>query len=165
MIVRPPETAHPGHERPARDDARPERLPTDVPPHVLEMLRRGREDPRRPRALRGGPARLGRATAPRAGTRSRPRRSSSARGRARPSCSEAAAHFELGQHLHRAGDVDAARAHCREAHRLDPDNWTYKRQAWNFEDPLQGPTEHYDSDWLSDVKTSGAENYYPLPDL
>jgi tetratricopeptide (TPR) repeat protein len=77
----------------------------------------------------------------------------------------AAAHFELGQHLHRTGDVDAARAHFRAAHRLDPENWTYRRQAWSFEDPLQGPSEHYDSDWLSDVKASGAENYYPPPDL
>ena len=49
----------------------------------------------------------------------------------------------------------------REAHRLQPDNWTYKRQAWTFVDPLQGPTEPYDSDWLSDVKEIGAENYYP----
>ena len=46
-----------------------------------------------------------------------------------------------------------------------PTNWTYRRQAWSFEDPLQGPTEHYDGDWLSDVRASGAENYYPLPDL
>ena len=77
----------------------------------------------------------------------------------------AAAHFELGQHLYRAGDVNPARAHFRAAHRLDPDNWTYRRQAWSFEDPLQGPSEHYDSDWLSDLKASGAENYYSLPDL
>ena len=78
---------------------------------------------------------------------------------------DAAAHFALGQHLHWGDDLEGARAHFREAHRLDPGNWTYRRQAWSFEDPLQGPTEHYDSDWLSDVKSSGAENYYPLPDL
>ena len=34
-----------------------------------------------------------------------------------------------------------------------------------MEDPLQGPTEHYDSDWLSDVRAAGAATYYPLPDL
>ena len=56
----------------------------------------------------------------------------------------------------------AAIPHWREAHRLYPDNWTYKRQAWNFEDPLrQGPTDVYDSSWFEDLKKIGAENYYP----
>ena len=74
----------------------------------------------------------------------------------------AAAEFELGQHLHRAGDHDAAIPHWRAAHRLAPQNWTYKRQAWNFEDPVrQGHTDAYDSSWFEDVKKIGAENYYP----
>ena len=78
----------------------------------------------------------------------------------------AAAHFELGQHLHRNGDHPAAIPHWREAHRLQPDNWTYKRQAWNFEDPVrQGHTDAYDSSWIEDVKKIGAENYYPAVDL
>jgi len=83
------------------------------------------------------------------------------RSAARPkSVSEAAANFELGQHLHRNGHEAAARPFFRAAHRLQPENWTYKRQAWSMVDPLQGPTEHYDSDWLSDVKKIGAKNYY-----
>ena len=53
----------------------------------------------------------------------------------------------------------------REAHRLAPDNWTYKRQAWTLADPLQGPTSEYDSDWLTDVRKIGAENYYPAVEL
>ena len=74
----------------------------------------------------------------------------------------AAAHFELGQHLHRSGAHAAAIPHWREAHRLDPDNWTYRRNAWNFEDPTrQGHTDAYDSSWYEDVKKIGAENYYP----
>ena len=73
----------------------------------------------------------------------------------------AAANFELGQHLHRTGRVEDARPFFRAAHRLQPENWTYKRQAWSMVDPLQGPTEHYDSDWLSDVRKIGAQNYYP----
>jgi hypothetical protein len=77
----------------------------------------------------------------------------------------AAAHFELGQHLHRSGHVDAARPFFREAHRLQPDNWTYKRQAWSLIDALQGPTPYYDSDWLADVRKIGAENYYPKLEL
>jgi hypothetical protein len=75
--------------------------------------------------------------------------------------SRAAACFELGQHLHRAGDPADAARWFREAHRLEPDNWTYKRQAWSLADPLQGPTDVYDSDWLTEVKRVGAENYYP----
>jgi hypothetical protein len=81
------------------------------------------------------------------------------------SVSQAAANFELGQHLHRTGRVDAARPFFRAAHRLQPENWTYKRQAWSMVDPLQGPTEHYDSDWLADVRKIGAQNYYPKPEL
>ena len=53
----------------------------------------------------------------------------------------------------------------REAHRLAPDNWTYKRQAWTFADPLQGPTSEYESDWLSEVRKIGAESYYPALEL
>ena len=53
----------------------------------------------------------------------------------------------------------------REAHRLQPDNWTYRRQAWSFLDPFQGPSEQYESDWLTDVRKIGAENYYPPVEL
>ncbi len=44
-------------------------------------------------------------------------------------------------------------------------DWTYKRQAWTFVDQEQGPNDVYDGDWLSDVRTIGAENYYPPLDL
>jgi hypothetical protein len=77
----------------------------------------------------------------------------------------AAAHFELGQHLYRSGRQDAAVPHFRAAHRLQPENWTYKRQAWTFADPTQGPTDVYEGDWLSDVRRIGAENYYAALDL
>jgi hypothetical protein len=79
-----------------------------------------------------------------------------------PETARAAAHFELGEHLHRLGEVEAAQGHWREAHRLAPENWTYKRQAWQLVDPgAQGPTEVYDGSWVEDVAASGAENYYP----
>jgi hypothetical protein len=82
---------------------------------------------------------------------------------------EAAAAFELAQHLHRAGEPGAAVRWFREAHRLDPDNWTYKRQAWTLattpegapSDLIQGPTDLYEGNWLDDVKAIGAEHYYP----
>ena len=46
--------------------------------------------------------------------------------------SEAAARFELGADAWRRGDRASASNHWRETHRLDPDNWTYKRQAWSL---------------------------------
>jgi hypothetical protein len=78
-----------------------------------------------------------------------------------PEVAEAEAEFELGQHLHHAGHVEDARAHFRAAHRLQPENWTYKRNAWELVSPgLQGPSEFYDGDWLSDIKADGPEHYY-----
>jgi hypothetical protein len=163
VLVRPPEVAHPG--RVVLGEMLAEHgIPKEAPKYLLETLAETAK-------IRVEPERYGAAlrdwAAKGAGSRfalspeevverSRPRP---------PEASAAAAHFELGQHLHAAGETEAARAHFRESHRLDPDNWTYRRQAWSFEDPLQGPTEHYDGDWLSDVRASGAENYYPLPDL
>jgi hypothetical protein len=74
---------------------------------------------------------------------------------------EAAARFELGTYLWDSGQRDLGARHWREAHRLQPDNWTYKRQAWSLADPFQGPTPLYDSCWVEDVKKIGPENYYP----
>jgi hypothetical protein len=77
----------------------------------------------------------------------------------------AAAHFELAQHLWREGDQDAAVPHFKEARRLQPLNWTYKRQAWSLAHRYQAPTEMFEGDWLSDVRAIGAENYYPRLDM
>lgn len=73
----------------------------------------------------------------------------------------AAAHFELGQHLHLLSRAEDAVPHFREAYRLQSDNWTYKRQAWSLLAPDQMPLTVYGSDWLTDVRKVGAENYYP----
>jgi Tetratricopeptide repeat len=87
----------------------------------------------------------------------------------------AAAHFDLAQHLHRAGDTTGAVRQFREAHRLAPDNISYKRQAWSlvasgagpFERLWQGPVEGqeddwpYESDWLTEMSTLGPHDYYP----
>jgi hypothetical protein len=88
-----------------------------------------------------------------------------------PEVAEAAACFELGQQLHRAGYAEDAVAWFRKAHRLQPGNWTYRRQAWSLVDPLQGPTEGaeddwpYDGDWLTDYNKTTPEEYYPPPKL
>jgi tetratricopeptide (TPR) repeat protein len=163
VLVRPPEVAHPGKSV-LREMIAKHGIPEDGPPELVEQLREASK-------IKVVPERYGAAL-----------RDWAARGadseyalepdevvyRSRPrsrDASEAAAHFELGQHLWQAGDRDGAREHFRAAHRLDPDNWTYKRQAWSLEDAFQGPTEHYDSDWLSDVRARGADSYYALPDL
>lgn len=78
---------------------------------------------------------------------------------------EAAARFELGEYLWDSGRRDLAPRHWREAHRLQPDNWTYKRQAWSLADPFQAQSDLYDSCWVKDVKKIGAENYYPKLNL
>lgn len=90
--------------------------------------------------------------------------------------SSAAAEFELALHLRSQNDLESARPHFREAHRLAPDNWTYKRQAWSLEpSPLDGPLARfwqgplpgaeaewaYESDWIQDTTAGGAANYYP----
>lgn len=79
--------------------------------------------------------------------------------------SEAGAHFELGAHLQRLGHAAAAVAHFKAAHRLQPDNWTYKCQAWSFASPDLGPSAEYDSDWATEVERTGVERYYPPLDL
>lgn len=152
VIVRPPETAYP--RRPAFLDREPR--PED-PPHVAEriqLVKRLRIDSDSyMRALRewvltGAHALTADALAMRSRTRSVEE-------------ATAAAHFELAQHLVRTDRGTAAVKHFRAAHRLQPDNWTYKRQAWSLVDPTQGPTKFYEGDWLTDVKQVGAENYYP----
>jgi len=71
----------------------------------------------------------------------------------------AAAHFALGQALHARGARAAAVGHFREAHRLQPTNWTYRRDAWS----LAGTDREnqYGTNWVDEVKRQGVENYYP----
>jgi hypothetical protein len=159
-IVRPPEPAFPG--RIVLADLA---LPPNSPPRLVEMMAEAAK-------IRTDPARY------LAAVRDWVERGSDsafalepaevvARSRPRPAeVSHAAACFELGQHLHRNGHAQDAVHWFREAHRLQPDNWTYKRQAWELVDPVfQGPSEEYEGDWLRDVRAIGAENYYPPVDL
>jgi hypothetical protein len=77
----------------------------------------------------------------------------------------AAAHFELGCHLQRLGHGRDAVTHFKAAHRLQPENWTYKCQAWSFVAPDLGPSGAYETDWASEVERTGAERYYPPLDM
>jgi hypothetical protein len=161
MIVRP---AHPAHVRPSplRDAAVPEGLG-----RIGEMLvevKKIRSDPDRYlAALRdwvvNGVASPWALDPDEVIARSGPRSRAHA---------EAAAAFELGQHLWRAGSQEGAVPWFRLAHQLQPANWTYKRQAWTLattqegqdSDLVQGPTDLYEGNWLDDVRASGAEHYY-----
>jgi hypothetical protein len=75
----------------------------------------------------------------------------------------AAAHFELGQHLHRTGFPRDAVAHFAEAHRLDPTNWSYHREALSLVDPEWGQV--YERDMLSEVEAVGIDTFYPVLDM
>ena len=98
--------------------------------------------------------------------RSQPRGDDEARG---------AACFELGEHLRRTVGAEAAVPWWREAHRLFPSNWTYKRQAWTLvttpegaedNDLSQGPNDVYEGNWLDDViAAGGGEAYVVVPQL
>jgi hypothetical protein len=75
----------------------------------------------------------------------------------------AAAHFELAQHLHRSGFPRDAVAHFQEAHRLDPTNWSYHREALSLVDPAWGAV--YGRDMLTEVEAVGPETFYPALDM
>ncbi len=93
------------------------------------------------------------------------------------SMSEGAAHFELANHLWQTGERDAAIGHFNDCHRLQPDNWTYRRQAWSlvgnervggdFGRFIQGPLVGEEDDWpfasdfRSEVSSRAVGSYYP----
>jgi hypothetical protein len=158
VIVRPPETAFPGKV------SLPDDLPAEPSPQLIEVAQETmkiRVSPKRYLAALRDWAETGAASRfaldpDEVVRRSKPRP---------PEASLAAAHFELAQHLHRQGDAEAAVPHFAEARRLDPSNWTYKRQAWSFADPLQVETGPYAGDWLSDIRELGPESYYAPLDM
>ena len=92
--------------------------------------------------------------------------------------SKGAAHFELANHFWRIGKRDAAIRHFNACHRLQPDNWTYKRQAWSLVGNeragggeigrfSQGPLPGEEADWPFETNfnddVAGLEpgQYYP----
>lgn len=169
MIVRPAEAAP---APPTGASAPGLNAPTQLPPRFIAMFTEASKIPSDPTGYhdalkdwvaKGAGSRF--ALSPEEViARSRPRDTDVALGHA---------HFELATTLELEGHHDAAITHFREAHRLVPDSWTFRRQAWSLEPgaegPLarfwQGPQEDnpdawpYEGDWLSDVKASGAENY------
>ena len=157
MIVRPPEPAHP--RRPTYLDRA---VPSDASPAQREGIELVRalhvEAERYVAALRDWV---------RSGSESRYALSPDEvirRSRPRPiEEATAAAHFALGQALYGRGAQAAAIEHFREAHRLHPTNWTYRRDAWS----LAGTDREvvYGTSWIEEVKREGVENYYPPLEL
>ncbi len=168
VVVRPPETAYPARPSFGSIDVDDPEVQERIGPAAVARIRMVKPELAKMRiepeayvaALRDwvthGSASRYALSADEVLERSRPRP---------PEQSEAAAAFALGEHLHRTGQPEASVRWFRESHRLQPDNWTYRRQAWTLVDPRQGPTEQYDGDWLSDVQREGAENYYPPLEL
>lgn len=168
MIVRPAETA----PAPPQPNATPRVLPPDLPQRFKDIMAEAakirKDTDAYHSALRdwvekGAASRF--ALSPdEVVARSRPRDNAKALGHA---------HFQLATQLEMDGHHAAAVEHFRAAHRLVPDSWTFRRQAWSLEKmgegplarfwqgPLPGSTEAwpYEGDWLSDVRASGAENY------
>jgi hypothetical protein len=87
-----------------------------------------------------------------------------ARSRPRPpDAAMASAEFEIGQHLHRSGHKLDAVPHFQAAHLLDPENWSYPRQAFSLVDESMG--NPYESDLLAEVARVGVDTFYPPLDI
>jgi hypothetical protein len=72
----------------------------------------------------------------------------------------AAAEYELAQHLHRSGNKLEAVPHFQQAHLLDPENWSYPRNAFAIVDPEEMGNP-YGTDLLTEVARVGPETFYP----
>ena len=159
VIVRPPETAYP-----RRPEFKDRAVPADATPQQRERIELTRalhvDAERYVSALRdwassaNGAASRFALTPDEVVRRSRPRSIEEA---------TAAAHFALGQELAALGDPALATEHFKEAHRLHPTSWTYRRDAW----AIAGPDHPaiYGTTWLDDVKREGVGNYYPALEL
>ena len=87
----------------------------------------------------------------------------------------ATAAFELGVHLREAVGLDAAIPWWKQAHALDPSNWTYKRQAWTLSTTPEGAEDNdliqeagdvYGTSWLDAViERGGGPAYVVQPQL
>ena len=169
MLVRPAEQA--SIERPASRDRE---IPADLPQRIQDMFREVKTIPDHSTEYRAalldwvhnGSASRFALSPDEVVARSQPSGDDHAR---------AADCFALGQHLLLTVGHDAAVPWWREAHRLFPDNWTYKRQAWTLvttpegateNDLMQGPNAVYDGNWLNDVVAGGGgAKYYVEPHL
>jgi hypothetical protein len=81
-----------------------------------------------------------------------------------PDWALAAAEFGLAEYLYRNGQGAASIRHYKEAQRLNPENWNYKRQAWALTDAERD----YGTTFMKEVQKLGGKPYYPprrLPEV
>ena len=64
--------------------------------------------------------------------------------------------FALGEYLYKIGKGAEAIPHFKEAQRLDPDNWNYKRQAWSLSDA----DRDYGTNFRKEVEKLNGQPYY-----
>ena len=74
----------------------------------------------------------------------------------KPEWALAAAEFALAEHLYRQGQSAASIKHYKEAQRLNPDNWNYKRQAW----ALSNAEQDYGTNFTKEVQKLNGKPYY-----
>jgi hypothetical protein len=160
-IVRPAEVAFAPREQQGGQSGR--QMPANLPPEhqkvLQEMTRAVRDTDRYAAAVRdwvaNGAASRFVLSPSEVVARSRPRP---------PEAARAAAEYELGQHLHRSGHQLDAVPHFQEAHRLDPENWSYPRNAYAIVDrgEMGNP---YGTDLLTEVGRVGPATFYPELDI
>jgi tetratricopeptide (TPR) repeat protein len=79
-----------------------------------------------------------------------------------PNIALAAAEFGLGEQLYKTGHGTEAIPHFKEAQRLNPKSWNYKRQAYALGDAKRD----YGTTFKDEVdKNGGSKVYYAPPDL
>ena len=79
-----------------------------------------------------------------------------------PQLAMGAAEFGLAEHLHKNAHPKEAVLHFKEAQRLNPKSWNYKRQAWALSDAQR----EYGTTFKEEVeKIGGSKLYYAAPDL
>ena len=66
------------------------------------------------------------------------------------------AEFALAEYLYKHGKGVDAIPHFKEAQRLDPDNWNYKRQAWALSDAERD----YGTNFRKEVQKLNGKPYY-----
>lgn len=78
-----------------------------------------------------------------------------------PDFAMASAQFGLGEHLYKTGHAAEAIPHFKEAQRLNPKDWNYKRQAYAL-----SAERDYGTTFREEVeKAGGSKVYYPAPDM
>ena len=73
-----------------------------------------------------------------------------------PDWAMASAEFGLAEYLYQAGQGEAAIPHYKEAQRLNPESWNFKRQAW----ALSSSTDKYGTTFTDEVKKLNGKPYY-----